>query len=146
MGNFQIKVQPKKYDAIIVGSGTGGGIVKDKPKHQILMRGGLHWLDMQCLKQYKNSFEECSTQQQMEMVDEIAWPKKAKAEMKPGVAFFNLMRNLTATGFYTSEIGGKDVGYMGNVPNQWNGVPADVLKQYNLAYTDKELKECISFS
>ena len=104
MGNFQIKVQPKKYDAIIVGSGTGGGIVKDKPKHQILMRGGLHWLDMQCLKQYKNSFEECSTQQQMEMVDEIAWPKKAKAEMKPGVAFFNLMRNLTATGFYTSEI------------------------------------------
>jgi gluconate 2-dehydrogenase gamma chain len=121
-------------------------IVKDKPEHQIPMRGGLHWLDMQCLKRYKNSFAECSTQQQMEMVDEIAWPKKAKPEMKPGVAFFNLMRNLTATGFYTSEIGGKDVGYMGNVPNQWNGVPADVLKQYNLAYTDKELKECISFS
>lgn len=121
-------------------------IVKDKPEHQIPMRGGLHWLDMQCLKRYKNSFAECSTQQQMEMVDEIAWPKKARPEMKPGVAFFNLMRNLTATGFYTSEIGGKDVGYMGNVPNQWNGVPADVLKQYNLAYTDKELKECISFS
>jgi hypothetical protein len=66
--------------------------------------------------------------------------------MKAGVTFFNLMRNLTATGFYTSEIGGKDVGYMGNTPNQWNGVPADVLKQYNLAYTEKELKECVSFS
>ena len=120
-------------------------IVKDKPEHQRPMRGGLRWLDMQCLKRYKNSFAECNTQQQMEMVDEIAWPKKARPEMKPGVAFFNLMRNLTATGFYTSEIGGKDVGYMGNVPNQWNGVPDDVLKQYNLAYTDKELKECISF-
>ena len=56
------------------------------------------------------------------------------------------MRNLTATGFYTSEIGGKDVGYIGNVPNQWNGVPDDVLKQYNLAYTEKELKECVSFA
>ena len=56
------------------------------------------------------------------------------------------MRNLTATGFYTTEIGGKDVGYMGNTPNQWNGVPADVLKQYNMAYTEKELKECRSFS
>ena len=120
-------------------------IVKDKPEHQNPMRGGLRWLDMQCLKRYKNVFSECNTQQQMEMVDEIAWPKKAKPEMKAGVKFFSLMRNLTATGFYTSEIGGKDVGYMGNSPTQWNGVPADVLKQYNLAYTEKELKECISF-
>jgi gluconate 2-dehydrogenase gamma chain len=120
-------------------------IVKDKPEHQVPMRGGLRWLDMQCFNRYKNSFADCNKQQQLEMVDAIAYPKKAKPEMKPGVAFFNLMRNLTATGFYTSEIGGKDVGYMGNVPNQWNGVPDDVLKQYNLAYTEKELKECISF-
>ena len=120
-------------------------IVKDKPEHQVPMRGGLRWLDMQCLKRYEKSFESCSSQQQMEIVDEIAWPKKAKPDMKQGVQFFNLMRNLTATGFYTSEIGGKDVGYVGNTPNQWNGVPDDVLKQYNLAYTEKELKECISF-
>ncbi|MDP4282873.1 MAG: gluconate 2-dehydrogenase subunit 3 family protein [Bacteroidota bacterium] len=121
-------------------------IVKDKPEHKVPMRGGLHWLDMQCLKRYQNSFAECNAQQQMEMVDEIAWPKKAKPEMGPGVNFFNLVRNLTATGFYTSEIGGKDVGYIGNTPNQWNGVPDDVLKKHNLAYTEKELKECISFS
>lgn len=120
-------------------------IVKDKPEHKVPMRGGLRWLDMQCLNRYKNSFTECDTKQQMEMVDEIAWPKKAKPEMKQGVQFFNLMRNLTATGFYTSEIGVKDVGYVGNTPNQWNGVPEDVLKQYNIAYTEKELKECISF-
>jgi gluconate 2-dehydrogenase gamma chain len=120
-------------------------IVKDMPQHQTPMRGGLRWLDVQCLKRYEKPFRSCTTQQQMEMVDAIAWPKKAKPEMAQGVSFFNLMRNLTATGFYTSEIGGKDVGYMGNVPNQWNGVPADVLKQYNLAYTEKELKECVSF-
>ena len=120
-------------------------IVKDMPEHQVPMQGGLRWLDMQCFKNYSNSFADCTKQQQMEMVDAIAWPKKAKPEMKAGVSFFSLMRNLTATGFYTSEIGGKDVGYIGNTPNQWNGVPADVLKQYNLAYTDKELKECVSF-
>ena len=120
-------------------------IVKDKPEHQVPMQGGLKWLDMKCLKLYQNPFTDCTHQQQMEMVDAIAYPKKAKPEMKPGVAFFNRMRNLTATGFYTSEIGVKDVGYMGNVPNNWNGVPDDVLKQYGLAYTDKELKECISF-
>jgi gluconate 2-dehydrogenase gamma chain len=120
-------------------------IVKDKPENKVPMRGGLQWLDMQCLNRYGKAFADCDQKNQMEMVDEIAWPKKAKPEMKPGVNFFNLMRNLTATGFYTSEIGVKDVGYVGNTPNQWNGVPDDVLKQYNLAYTPKELKECISF-
>jgi hypothetical protein len=79
------------------------------------------------------------------MVDAIAYPEKAKPEVKQGVAFFNLMRDLVSTGFYTSEIGGKDIGYMGNVPNQWNGVPDDVLKQYGYAYSERELKECLSF-
>ena len=120
-------------------------IVKDMPKHQVPMRGGLRWLDMQSLTRYQKSFAECNNQQQIEMVDAIAYPKKAKPEMKQGVAFFNLVRNLTASGFYTTEIGVRDVGYIGNSPNNWNGVPGDVLKQYNLAYTDKELKECISF-
>ncbi|MGI8951418.1 MAG: gluconate 2-dehydrogenase subunit 3 family protein [Chitinophagaceae bacterium] len=120
-------------------------IVKDMPEHQTPMRGGLRWLDMQCLTRYNNSFRDCAQQQQIELVDEIAFPKKAKPEMAQGVAFFNLMRDLTATGFYTSEIGVKDVGYVGNTPNKWNGVPDDVLKQYNVFYSDKEIKECASY-
>src|ERR1051326_6434780 len=122
-------------------------IVRDMPEHQTPMRGGLRWLDMQCLKQHEKSFTACSRQQQIEMVDLIAYPVRAKnkPELQPGVAFFSLMRNLTATGFYTSEIGIKDIGYMGNTPNQWNGVPDDVLKKYGMAYSEKELKECVSF-
>jgi gluconate 2-dehydrogenase gamma chain len=132
-------------------------IVKDMPEHQVPIRGGLRWLDLQCFKQYNNSFADCNKQQQMEMVEDIAYPvikdktgkvvskRTIKTGYEQGISFFSLMRDLTATGFYTSEIGGKDIGYIGNVPNQWNGVPDDVLKQYNLAYTDKELKECISF-
>ncbi len=120
-------------------------IVKDMPKHQIPMKGGLRWLDMQCLTRYNKAFKDCSQQQQIEMVDMIAYPKKAKPEMSQGAEFFKLMRNLTATGFYTSEIGVKDIGYAGNTSTEWNGVPDDVLKQYNLSYTEKELKECVSF-
>jgi len=120
-------------------------IVKDMPEHQVPMKGGLRWLDMQCLKRFEKTFKDCDATQQIAIVDEIAYPNKAKPNMKQGVAFFTLMRNLTITGFYTSEIGIKDIGYVGNRPNQWNGVPDDVLKQYNLAYTEKELKECISF-
>ncbi len=120
-------------------------IVKDMPTHQVPMRGGLRWLNMQCLTRYEKAFAQCSQQQQIEMVDMIAYPKKAKPEMSQGVAFFTLMRNLTASGFYTSAIGVQDIGYAGNKPNQWNGVPADVLKQYNKSYSQKELDECINY-
>ena len=68
-----------------------------------------------------------------------------KPGMQQGIAFFSKMRDLVMTGFYTSEIGVKDLGYMGNTPNQWNGVPDDVLKQYGYAYSERELKECVSF-
>lgn len=136
----------------ISGSATEAGvpdfiefIVKDMPQHQTPMRGGLRWLDMECFERFQKAFKDCDAKQQIEMVDEIAYPEKAKPEMKRGVAFFNLMRNLTASGFYTSQIGVKDLGYAGNTPNQWNGVPDDVLKRYGVSYSEKELKECISF-
>ena len=107
-------------------------IVKDKPEHQTPMRGGLRWLDMQCLKRYDRSFVDCTKQQQIEIVDAIAYPAKAKPGMKQGVAFFDRMRGLTATGFFTSKIGVEDLGYVGNRPNKWEGVPADIIKQYGL--------------
>ncbi|MGC4034982.1 MAG: gluconate 2-dehydrogenase subunit 3 family protein [Chitinophagaceae bacterium] len=134
-----------------------GYIVNDMPEHQVPMRGGLRWLDIQCLKRFEKPFTDCSHDQQIEIVDDIAYPVVkdekgkviSKRTIKPGyeqgVSFFSLMRNLTATGFYTTEIGTKDVGYIGNVATQWNGVPADVLKQYNLAYSEKELKECVNY-
>lgn len=120
-------------------------IVQDMPSHQVPMRGGLRWLDMECAKRFEKSFVDCSAEQRIQIVDEIAWPAKAKPAMKRGVAFFNLMRNLTATGFYTSEIGVKDIGYAGNRPNKWNGVPDDVLKQYGYAYSEWELKNCAQY-
>ncbi|MBN9352155.1 MAG: gluconate 2-dehydrogenase subunit 3 family protein [Chitinophagaceae bacterium] len=120
-------------------------IVKDKPENKLPMRGGLQWLDQQSLRRYQNVFINCTATQQIELVDAIAYPQKAAPEMKPGVSFFSLMRNLTASGFYTTPMGYKDVGYKGNTPNAWNGVPDDVLKQYGLAYSAKELKECVSY-
>lgn len=121
-------------------------IVKDMPSHQTPLRGGLRWLDVHCMNRFGNAFKDCDNKQQLEVVDEIAYPeRKVKPAMKQGVAFFSKMRDMVATGFYTTQIGVKDIGYAGNTPTQWNGVPEDVLKQYNLSYTEKELKECISF-
>jgi len=121
-------------------------IVKDMPSHQTPMRGGLRWLDLHASKRFGKSFKACDEKQRISIVDEIAYPKKAKPEVAQGVAFFSLMRNLTASGFYTSKIGVQDIGYQGNTPNQWNGVQDDVLKQYGVAYTEKENKECVKYS
>jgi len=111
-------------------------MMKDVPSHQTPMRGGLRWLDNQCRKRFQKRFVQCTKQQQLEMVDEIAYPEQAKPEMSQGVAFFSLVRNLTATGFFTSQMGIKDLGYVGNTPNNWPGVPEEVLKQYGLSYED----------
>lgn len=135
-------------------------MVKDQPENQIPMRGGLRWLDVESMKRFEKPFKDCDAKQQINIVDDIAYPeitytdekgnnvkkgKPAKMGMAQGIAFFTLMRDLTTSGFYTSQIGVKDVGYAGNTPNKWNGVPDDVLKQYGLAYTEKELKECAKY-
>lgn len=137
----------------ISGSASEAGVpafiefmAKDVPSNQDALRGGLRWLDMQCFKRYSNAFVDCNEKERIEMVDEIAYPNKAKPEMKAGVKFFSHMRNLTASGFYTTKMGIDDLGYKGNIQNQWNGVPDEVLKQYNMAYSEKELKECVNNS
>lgn len=114
-------------------------IVKDMPRHQTPMRGGLRWLDLQSVKRFNNDFISSSHEQQIQLVDDIAYPEKAKPEMQQGVAFFNLMRDLTATGFFTSKMGLEDLGYVGNRPNQWDGVPQEVLDEYGLKYDQRTL-------
>ena len=136
----------------VSGSATEAGVpdfiefmAKDRPDYQTPLRGGIKWLDLQCMRRYEADFVSCNEQQQIEMVDEIAFPDKAKPEMKPGVSFFNTMRDLTACGFFTSKMGLQDLGYMGNKPNQWNGVPQEVLDQYGLAYDARTLEISVKF-
>ena len=105
-------------------------IVKDLPSNKIPMRGGLKWLDMHCLKRFGSTFIKAKEAEQIQIVEDIAYPNIAKPEMKQGVAFFERMRYLTASGFYTTQMGMDDIGYKGNTPNQWKGVPPDVLEQY----------------
>ena len=111
-------------------------IVKDMPDHQTPMRGGLRWLDGESKRRFSKLFTEITPKQRIEIVEDIAYPEKVKPQFSQGVNFFTLMRNLTATGFYTSRIGLDDLAYKGNTPNDWKGVPDDVLKQYGLSYDD----------
>lgn len=112
-------------------------MMKDQPRNQTPMRGGLRWLNNKCVSRYGKPFVQCTKTQQIEMVEQIAYPEKVTPDMAQGAAFFTLLRNFTLTGFFTSKMGIADIGYVGNVPNNWEGVPADVLRQYGLSYDDK---------
>jgi gluconate 2-dehydrogenase gamma chain len=118
-------------------------MVKDRPEYQIPFRGGLRWMDINSVKLFKKSFAAATKQQQLQLVDKIAYPTVEDPAMSQGVAFFKLIRNLTATGFFTSKMGLEDLGYKGNQPNFWDGVPDDVLKQYGLEYDQKTLDQCL---
>ena len=132
------------------GSATDAGVpdfiefmMKDYPKFQVPMRGGLMWLDNLSKKTFDKPFADISSEQRVELIDKIAWPDTATPEMQYGVKFFNLIRNLTCTGFFTTKIGFDDLGYVGNRPNQWDGVPPDVLEKYGLSYDQKTLDVCL---
>lgn len=135
------------------GSATDAGvhdfiefIVKDMTHHQTPIRGGLMWLDSFSNKLYNKEFVKCSKDEQLHICDQIAFPKRTAPELKQGEKFFTRMRNLTMIGYFTSKEGIDDLGYKGNTPNIWDGIPEDVLQDHGLKYDEKWLAKCVDQS
>lgn len=123
-------------------------IVKDLPTHQLPIRGGLMWLDSEANRRFKKTFKACSNSQQIKIIDDIAYPdeKGEKPELAHGIKFFDKIRGLVVTGYYTSEVGFKDLGYKGNTPNIWDGVPQDVLDKHGMQYDEDWLPKFVDQS
>ena len=99
------------------------------------MRGGLAWLDNECQHRFGKSFVTATDAQRRQVLDDIAWPKKAKPELSHGVMFFSRFRDLTASGFFSTQMGWQDVQYKGNVAlPAWNGCPPEALKKLGVSY------------
>jgi hypothetical protein len=99
------------------------------------VRSGLAWLDSESTKRFTKSFVDASDAQRRLILDDIAWPAKAPADMAAGVTFFNRFRDMTASGFFSSAIGWKDLQYLGNVAvAQWNGCPQPALTKLGVSY------------
>ncbi len=118
-------------------------ITKDIPSYKIPMRGGLRWLKNESYKRYNKDFADLSKDQQLSIIDDIAYPEEVKPEFTQGAKFFSTIRNLVVTGFFTSKEGIEYLGYKGNRPNAWDGVPDEVLQKHGLAYDEKMLKQSI---
>lgn len=126
------------------GSATDAGVPEfmdfmmgDRPDGQIPMRGGLAWLDNECYERFSKTFVQAAETERGAVLDDIAWPKKAKPDMSQGVAFFNMFRDMTASGFWSSKIGVADLDYRGNeFVAEWKGCPEPALRKLGVQYED----------
>ena len=126
------------------GSATDAGVpeymdfmMTDRPDGQVPMRGGLAWLDNEAYERSGKTFVASTEGERTAILDDIAWPKKARAEMSQGVAFFNMFRDMTASGFWSSKIGVTDLDYQGNTfVAEWKGCPPAALQKLGVQYED----------
>lgn len=111
----------------------------DQPTRQVALRGGLRWLDSECHDRFGKTFLACTDVERQQIIDDIAWPAKARPDLSHGVVFFTAVRDLTATGFFTSKIGIEDLGYKGNVfVARWEGAPREALDHIGVNYAKIE--------
>ena len=115
-------------DAILPKDEVSGGAVEagapefidlltsENEEYQLQLGGGLMWLDSFCVDRYAHTFLECTSGQQKEVLDLIAFEKNAKTDpaLSQGTVFFAKLRKMTCDGFYTSRIGIEDLKYIGN--------------------------------
>jgi len=124
----QYKTLQALCQAIIPAEADSGGAIEagapefidlltsENPEFQLNLGGGMMWLDANCTDRYENVYLECAPAQQKEILDLIAFRANAIREpsLSQGVEFFSFLRTMTVDGFFTSEIGIKYLGYVGN--------------------------------
>jgi hypothetical protein len=98
-------------------------------------RTGLAWMNEESNRRFSSTFVGASDSQRRQILDDIAFPARARPEMMPGVNFFNRARNMTAAGFFSTEMGWRDIGYIGNTAiAQWTGCPQPALAKLGVSY------------
>ena len=103
----------------------------------VVVRGGLTWLNRQAISQFGSDFPTLTPVQQREICDLLKSEPDAPEHLKPQAKFFDLFRDITSTGFWTTEEGMRDLGYLGNIPlPRFDGPPPAVLDALGLDATD----------
>ena len=105
--------------------------------NKVQMRGGLAWIDAEMRSRFGTDFLSSTNTQRTALLDDIAYTKRAKPELRRGAAFFDRFRSSVAGAFFSSQMGWKDVQYIGNVFNpNWNGCPPEATKKLGVSYEE----------
>jgi gluconate 2-dehydrogenase gamma chain len=112
-------------------------ILSEYPDNQVAVRGGLAWLDNEMRERTGGQgFITATPAQRTALLDDIAYPTKARPEYSHGVEFFNRFRDMTASAFFSSKMGVADLQYMGNTfITQWDGCPPAALAKLGVKYS-----------
>ena len=91
--------------------------------------GGIAWLDREMRRRCDAKFIDAKPDQQTALLDLIAFRKTAadSPQLSAGVEFFRWARMMVVDAFYTSKVGIKDVGYMGNTAVAKFEVPQEAI-------------------
>ena len=109
----------------------------DQPQNQANMRKGLAWIDAECMNRFGKIFTACDAAQHANLLDDLAWPRKAPESLKEGADYFVSFRNLTLTGFWSTRVGIDDLQYIGNtVVPKWEGCPPAALEKLGVSYDE----------
>lgn len=106
---------------------------------RVSMRGGLAWLDNEMRRRFDKDFYHASDEQRTSVLDDIAYPRKAKPAYAAGVSWFTRFRSSVGSAFFSSAVGWKDLQYMGNVFNpKWDGCPPEATAKLGVSYEEYE--------
>jgi gluconate 2-dehydrogenase gamma chain len=137
IGNAAMQIKPAQYtpqffsaeeyglierltELIIPGDATPGAkeagvaefidfMVANDPEPQYPFRLGLAWLNAHSEQSYGSRFLELNAEQQISLLEPLAYKDKARPGEEDGGEFFKLLREYTVTGFYTSQVGYKEL-------------------------------------
>ena len=101
----------------------------------VLIRGGLVWLDRESAERFGEDlrFRDLTSEQQHAICDDICFVPDASEQHELGARFFDRVRYLTSTAFWTTTEGMTDLEYIGNVAlAQWDAPPPEVLRHLGL--------------
>ena len=84
-------------------------MVASDPDAQYGFRTGLTWLDAFSDETTGKRFMELSLEQQTSLLEPLGFKDKARAGQEAGQQFFSMMREYTVKGFYTTEVGFKEL-------------------------------------
>ncbi len=118
------------------GSATDAGVPPEASEStRIAWRGGLRWLDREARRRHGARYVMLTEAQRHGILDDLAYADRVRPEHRAGAAFFTRFRDLCASGFWTSQIGVRDLGYLGGTAiAEWTGVPQAVLDRLGVSY------------
>jgi gluconate 2-dehydrogenase gamma chain len=102
-------------------------LASQNPELAAIYTGGVFWLDRTMERRYGANFLNAKPDDQTAMLDLIAYRKNESSELGPGIRFFDWARKMVVDAFYTTPVGIKDLGYVGNTAVTKFEIPQEAI-------------------